>query len=118
MSDQDAPQVRQPRRRRAAPTIEGRENQLVGLAIDEIERRIIDGTASSQLLVHFAKLGSTQHKLEMKELQIKTELQAQRIKDLESRESNEKIAADAIAAMRSYQGRDDEHYEGYYDYTD
>lgn len=47
-----------------ALTREGRENQLIDLAIDQAEKELREGTASSQVLVHYLKLASTREKRE------------------------------------------------------
>ena len=44
---------------RAALTPEAREKQLIALAIDVAEEQMRNGTASSQVISHFLKLGST-----------------------------------------------------------
>ena len=49
---------------RPALTPEARENQLISLAIDLVEQRLIDGTASAQETTHFLKLASRKAKLE------------------------------------------------------
>ena len=41
-----------------AVTPEERENQMIALAMDLAEKQLRDGTASSQLISHFLKLGS------------------------------------------------------------
>ena len=53
------------RKMRPALTPEARENQLISLAVDLVEQRLIDGTASSQETTHFLKLGSMKNRLEM-----------------------------------------------------
>ena len=53
------------KKRRPALSPEARENQLIALAVDLVEQRLIDGTASSQETTHFLKLGSTKNQLEM-----------------------------------------------------
>ena len=46
------------RRSKPASTPEAREQQLISAAYDLVEERILNGTATSQELVHFLKLGS------------------------------------------------------------
>ena len=46
------------RKIRPALTPEARENQMIALAVDLVEQRLLDGTASSQETTHFLKLGS------------------------------------------------------------
>ena len=53
------------RKIRPALTPEARENQMIALAVDLVEQRLLDGTASSQETTHFLKLGSMKNRLEM-----------------------------------------------------
>ena len=59
---------------RPALTPESRENQLISLAVDLVEQRLREGTASSQETTHFLKLGSTKSKLELEKLKGESEL--------------------------------------------
>ena len=43
---------------------EGRENQLIAMAINLAEKQLREGTASSQVITHFLKLGTQAAKLE------------------------------------------------------
>ena len=52
------------RERRPALTPEARENQLISLAVDLAEKQLQEGTASSQVITHYLKLGSTKEKIE------------------------------------------------------
>ena len=54
---------------RPALTPEARENQLVSLAINLAEQQLRDGTASSQVITHYLKLGSQKERLEREKLQ-------------------------------------------------
>ena len=49
---------------RPALTPEARENQLVSLAVDLAEKQLREGTASSQVITHYLKLGSTKERIE------------------------------------------------------
>lgn len=66
-------------RRRPATTPEGRENELVAAAIDLAEKQIRSGNASSQVITHFLKLGSTRERLEQQRLEHENELTRVRI---------------------------------------
>lgn len=94
----------QPSRRRPATTPEGRENELVSVALDLAERQIRNGTASSQVITHFLKLGSTRERLEQQRLEHENELTRVRIEAHESAKRTEELYENAIAAMRSYTG--------------
>lgn len=89
---------------RPALTPEARENQLISLAVDLVEQRLLDGTASSQETTHFLKLGSMKNQLEMKKLEEENKLLVAKTEALQSQKHIEELYADAIAAMRRYSG--------------
>ena len=91
-------------RRKPAATPEGRENELVSLASDLAEAQLRDGTASSQVITHFLKLGSTREKLEQQRLEFDNELTLVKIEALRSAERTEELYREALSAMRSYAG--------------
>lgn len=61
-----AKQSESSRMMRPALTPEARENQLVSLAVDLAEKQLREGTASSQVITHYLKLGSTKERIEKK----------------------------------------------------
>lgn len=91
-------------RQRPATTLEGRENQVVSKAMDLAERQILEGTASSQVITHFLKLGSTREQLEQERLQHENELTRVKIEAIESQKRVEELYKEALQAMRSYAG--------------
>ena len=101
----------QKRRLRPALTPEARENQLIALAIDRAEEKLLDGTASNQLLVHFLKLGSTKERLEKERMKKQKELLSAKTDALEAQKRTEELYAEALRAMRQYSG----HMENEYD---
>jgi hypothetical protein len=90
--------------RRPATTPEGREHQLVSQAVDLAEQQIRSGTASSQVITHFLKLGSTRERLEQERLEHENELTRVKIDALESQKRVEELYMEALTAMRSYAG--------------
>lgn len=90
--------------RRPALTPDARENQLISYAIDLVEQRLLDGTASSQETTHFLKLASSKARLEKELLEKEIELKAAKTKQIESEEKQEEMFARAIEAMRRYKG--------------
>lgn len=92
------------RPRRPATTPEAREQQLVASAIDLAEQQINNGTASSQVITHFLKLGSTRERLEQQRLEHENELTRVRIEAIESQKRVEELYMEALQAMRSYSG--------------
>lgn len=99
-------QKKQTRRRRPATTPEGRENQLVSLAMNLAERQIIEGTASSQVITHFLKLASTRERLEQERLQRENLLLSAKVDQISSAKRVEELMEKALDAMRHYTGRD------------
>lgn len=91
-------------RRKPATTPEGRENQMVSAATDLAEQQIQNGTASSQVITHFLKLGSTRERLEQERLKHENELTRVKIETLESQKRVEELYMEALSAMRSYAG--------------
>ena len=89
---------------RPATTPEARENQLIALAMDEAERKIREGTASSQLICHFLKLGSEKERLEREKIERENKLLEAKVTALESSKTSEELYSKAIAAMRRYSG--------------
>lgn len=92
---------------RPALSPEARENQLIALATDLVEQRLIDGTASSQETTHFLKLATTKAKLENKLLEAQTEMALAKKDALKSQKRSEELFAEAIKAFRNYSGQDD-----------
>lgn len=101
------------RRRRSEPaktpgkpatTPEAREQEVVGLAIDLAEQQIRDGNASSQVITHFLKLGSSREQLEQERLEHENELTRVKIEAIESQKRVEELYLEALSAMRNYAG--------------
>lgn len=87
-----------------ASTEEGREAQLIALSVDETERRILDGSAPSQLLIHYLKLGSSREKLEQAKLLRETQLLNAKAETMGSQARVEELMTKALDAMRTYTG--------------
>lgn len=77
---------------------------MIELADQLAERQLRDGTASSQVITHYLKLGSSRERLEQQRLASDIELAQEKTKLLASQQHQEELFAEAIRAMRSYQG--------------
>ena len=97
-----------------ALTPEAREQQMIALAMDLVEQRLRDGTASSQETTHFLKAASEKSKLELQKLKLENENIAAKTKSIERDEEIKALYENAIKAMRRYAGHGDE--EEYDDY--
>lgn len=92
---------------RPALTPEARENQLISLAVDLAEQQLLDGTASSQVITHYLKLGTSRERLEQKRIEQEIELQKAKTKAYASAEEIKVMYGEALKAMRSYSGQGD-----------
>lgn len=93
-------------RRPPATTPEGRENQLIALAVDLAEQQLREGTASSQTMSHYLKLGSSREKLEQERIAHENELLRAKAEAMESAKRVEELYETALNAMRSYSGQE------------
>lgn len=92
------------RRTRPATDPDARENQLVSLAYDLVEKRLREGTATSQETTHFLKIGSRRERLEREILEKQRDLVGAKTKHIEAQERNEEMYTKALEAMRRYSG--------------
>lgn len=93
---------------RPAITPEGRENQMISLAVDLAEKQLREGTASSQVITHYLKLGSTKEKIEKEILEKQKQLIEAKTEAIQSQKNVEELYIKALEAMKSYNGADDE----------
>ena len=64
----------------------------------------MEGTASSQVITHYLKLGTTKERLEKEKLEEENKLLRARTDALQSAKRVEELYADAIDAMKLYSG--------------
>lgn len=100
-------------KRRAASTPEAREQQLIALAVDLAEKQLIEGTASSQVISHFLKLGSMRAQVEKELLEKQRDLAAAKAESIKSGARMEELCLNAVNAMKSYSGQEEEPDEEY-----
>ena len=101
-----------PRKRPPARTPEAQENRMVALAMDLVEERLRNKTASSQETTHFLKIGSTKERIEREILEKQKDLITAKTEQLQSQKRVEELYKDAIKAFNSYNGA---HVEDDYD---
>lgn len=103
------------RTRAPAITPEGREAQLINMAMDQAERQLEEGTASSQVITHFLKLGTERARLEQARIEAEVELAKAKVEAIRAQQSSEEMYQEAIAAFKSYSGDFYECENDYYD---
>lgn len=92
---------------RPAISPEARENQLISKAYDLAEKQLTEGTASSQVIAHFLKLGTTRAELEKEKLRIENRKIEAQIKSIQNADEMDKKIEKVLKAMRNYQGYGD-----------
>ena len=98
---------RKPRRIRPGLTPEAREDQLIALATNLAEKQLMEGTASSQVITHYLKLGSTKEKIEKEILEKQKELISAKTEVLNSQRRMEEMYSDMLSALKEYSGQDE-----------
>ena len=91
---------------RPALTPEAREDQLIALATNLAEKQLIEGTASSQVITHYLKMGSTKERIEREILKEQKEMIKAKTEALKSEKRIEELYAEALSAMRKYSGQE------------
>lgn len=90
---------------RPALSPEAQENLMISLANDLALKQLQDGTASSQMITHFLKLGSSRERLEQERISVEVSLTKTKQETLESAKGADDMYAKALNAIREYQGR-------------
>lgn len=90
---------------RPALSPEAQENLMISLANDLALKQLQDGTASSQMITHFLKLGSSRERLEQERISVEVSLTKTKQETLESAKGADDMYAKALSAIREYQGR-------------
>jgi hypothetical protein len=98
--------VSNPTRRTQPPamTPEARELELIALATNLAEQQLRDGTAYSQVISHFLKLGSSRAELEKEKLAMENQHLQAKTEAIQAQQREEEMFSKAIEAMRRYQG--------------
>lgn len=96
------------RKQTPARTLEGRQNQLVNLAVEEAEKRLRNGTASSQIITTLLKWASIEAELKLEQMRTDIALSKAKEKEIEAKANSNDLYAKALAAFKNYKGDDEE----------
>lgn len=104
MPGRQFPEPKEPKPRpRRATTPEGREQQMIALAVDVAEEMMLSGNPPAQVVTHYLKLGSTREKIELELKEEEIKVARARREMMESQQRIEAVYAEALDAMRGYQ---------------
>lgn len=81
---------------------------MISLAIDLAEQQLRDGTASSQVITHYLKLGSSKERIEKEILERQKDLITAKTKAYQSADEMKELYKDAMEAMKRYSGHGSE----------
>lgn len=87
-----------------AVTEEGREAQLISLAVNLAEKQLREGTASSQVITHYLKLGTERERLEREKLKYENQMIQAKTEAINESKIQQELYKEAIKAMRIYKG--------------
>jgi hypothetical protein len=91
-----------------ALTTAGREARCVAYAMDLVEERLLNKTASSQETVFFLKLGLQERQLELERLRNENELIKAKAENIQTGKELKQLYADALVAMSRYRPSSDD----------
>ena len=83
---------------------DNREQQVIKAAYDLAEKQLMEGTASSSVIVHFLKLGTKKEVLEREILEKQKTLIDAKAANLAKDNENEQLTRAAIDAIKGYRG--------------
>ena len=101
---------------RPALTPEAEETQLVALAYARAKEQLIDGTASSQVITHFLKMGSEKERLERERLEEENKLLRAKTEQLQAQKDSSEVYQEVLNALKKYNGygsSEDDDYDNY-----
>lgn len=94
------------KRKKSIPPLgqEARENYLINLAYQLAEKKLKDGTASSQIVTTLINLGTQKMQLEIEKLRSDLKVADAKIEVMESQKSSTELMEQALAAFKKYSG--------------
>ena len=94
--------------RAPAMSIDAHDNKMISLANKCAEEQLRKGTASSQIICHYLKMGSEKERLAIEREKAELELVKAKTKAIESSEQMQQMFNEAIRVFTAYRGGIDE----------
>ena len=95
-------------KRAPAMSLEAHQNQMISLANKCAEEQLRKGTASSQIICHYLKMGSERERLAVEQARADLELTRAKTKAIESSERMDEMFTKALKVFSSYRGETDD----------
>lgn len=90
---------------RPAFSPEAEEQQMINLAVQLTKKKFIDGTAPSQLIVHYLKLATENTMLEREKLRNENLLLEAKREAIQSAQRDEELYKEVLDALKLYGGK-------------
>lgn len=91
---------------RPATTVEGRDNQLINLAVSLAEKQLREGTAAPSVISHYLKMGSLKAQAEKRLLEAQIKLAEAKTEALQTGKKLDELYSEAMKALSDYKGED------------
>lgn len=91
----------------AYASAEALENAMIAKSMQLAYKQLCDGTASSQVITHFLKLGTMKEKVELEKLKKENELISAKTDSIKNAKYSETLYKEAIDAFKVYSGKED-----------
>ena len=78
------------------------EAKMIALAIKQAQKQLERGTASSQIVTHYLKLGSKRADIELEHLQLQNRLLEEKILSEQQGLKTQEMIQDVLEALKSY----------------
>lgn len=108
MASDETPKKPVKRRRAPATSPEAQENKLIALAVNQAQSMLEEGKAPASMVNYLLKLGTTRENLEKEKLKRENDLLKAKVEAIESGKEIRELYSEALLAMRSYAGEQDE----------
>lgn len=96
--DEDNPQTR------PALTSETAESEMIALARNEAKRQLLNHTASSQVIVHYLRLGTVERQLELERMRRENDLLEAKTASIKDSARSSESSERALEAFKRYSG--------------
>lgn len=78
------------------------EAKMIALALQQAQTQLEKGTASSQIVTHFLRLGSVRAQVELEKLQLENNLIEEKILAAQAGQQMNEMFSEVMAALKSY----------------
>lgn len=81
---------------------ENHNQYMIGLAIKQAEKQLLEGTAPPSVLVHYLRQAGQMGQLERERVSVANELNRKKADAIDAETESKRAAEEAVAAMREY----------------